>query len=257
MASKSDQDSESKFPPSKWDDHSAQRLPLYDGILDACGVTSGTFLVDAGCGSGGLALRASLRGVRVAGFDISEEMIALAQTKVADGDFRLGELNDPPFKDDTFDVAVSCECLFFAPDQVNAIQQLNRICKKQGKVAIAVQGPPEISDSSRMHSFMQALLPEPPKLSHLSLSSVGKLEDLIEKAGLKVDDSLTVPCPYNFDSFDTYWSRVRDFGGIKNIIEAVGEKKALAAALEGAKTSINDAGEVRFNNAFRLVIAHE
>ena len=87
------------------------------------------------------------------------------------------------------------------------------------------------------------------------MSSVGALEDLIAKAGLKVDDVLIVPCSNYFDSFDTYWARARKFGGMKSVIGVVGEKTVLAAAHAGAKASINDAGELRFNNAYRLVIA--
>ena len=234
-----------------------QRLPHFDGILDACGVTSGTHILDAGCGSGGLSLRASLRGARVAGFDISEEMIALARAKVADGDFRLGELNAPPFEDDAFDAVISSECLFFSPDPVAAVREFARVCKGQGRIAISVFGAPEICDSSRMISSIHAVLPEPPKVSPLALSSDGKLEDLIAKAGLKVDDVRTVPCSYYFDSFDIFWAIVRNFGGIKSMIDAVGENKILAAALAGTKASINDAGELRLNNASRLVIARK
>ncbi len=41
-----------------WEEmYESQRSPLYDGILDASGVTSGTYILDAGCGSGGLSLR--------------------------------------------------------------------------------------------------------------------------------------------------------------------------------------------------------
>ncbi len=239
-----------------WEEmYESQRSPLNDGILDACGVTSGTYILDAGCGSGGLSLRASLRGARVAGFDISEEMVERSRAKVADGDFQLGELNAPPYDDDTFDAVISSECLFFSPDPVAAIRELGRVCKEQGKIAIAVLGGPEISDLSRMFSSIHAILPEPPRVSPLALSSDGKLEDLIAKAGLKLDDARAVPCTYNFDKFDTFWGMARNFGGIKSMIGAMGEEKILTAALAGAKASINDAGELRFNNAYRLVIA--
>ena len=40
---------------------------------------------------------------------------------------------------------------------------------------------------------------------------------------------------------------------VKNELQRVAD----AAALAGAKPSINDAGELRFNNAYRLVIARK
>lgn len=256
MAADNEQRSVWNRAARNWEEmYESQRLSLYDGILDACGVTSETYVLDAGCGSGGLSLRASLRGARVAGFDVSEEMVALARAKVADGDFQLGELNAPPYEDTTFDAVIASECLFFPPHPVAAIRELHRVCKGQGRIAIAVLSGPEISDLSRMFSSIHAILPEPPKVSPLALSSDGKLEDLISKAGLKLDDARTVPCTYNFDKFDTFWAMARNFGGIKSMISTLGEEKILDAALAGAKASINDAGELRFNNAYRLVIA--
>ncbi len=74
----------------------------------------------------------------------------------------------------------------------------------------------------------------------MARSSDGVLEDLIAKAG-----------------FDTFWAMVRNFAGFKSMIGAVGEEKIHAAALTGAKPSINDTGELWFNNAYRLVIARE
>ena len=258
MASDNEQASVWNQAARDWEEmYASQRSPLYDGILDASGVTSGTYILDAGCGSGGLSLRASLRGARVAGFDISEEMVERARAKVADGDFRVGDLNAFPYEDDTFDVAIACECLFLSPDPVGAIKELNRVCKGKGRIGIAVFGGPEISDESRMISSVHAILPEPPKVSLLALSSDGVLEDLIAKAGLRTDDAQTLHCSLKFESFDTFWAMVRNFAGFKSMIGAVGEEKIHAAALTGAKPSINDTGELRFNNAYRLVIARE
>ena len=91
----------------------------------------------------------------------------------------------------------------------------------------------------------------------MARSSDGVLEDLIAKAGLRTDDAQTLHCSLKFESFDTFWAMVRNFAGFKSMIGAVGEEKIHAAALTGAKPSINDTGELRFNNAYRLVIARE
>jgi len=239
-----------------WEEiYEPQRFPLFEEIFDACGVVNGTHFLDAGCGSGGLSLSASHRGARVAGFDISEEMAARALAKVADGDFRVGDLNASPYEDDIFDVAIASECLFLSPDPVGAIRELNRVCKGKGRIGIAVFGEPEFSDESRMFASIYAILPELPKISLLALSSDGVLENLIAKAGLKTDDVRTLHCSFQFESFDKFWAMVRSFAGFQSMIGVVGEEKVHAAALAGAKPSINDAGELRFNNAYRLVIA--
>ncbi len=258
MASDNEQGSVWNQAARAWEEiYEPQRFPLFEEILDACGVANGTHFLDAGCGSGGLSLSASRRGARVAGFDISEEMVGRAQTKVADGEYRVGELNAPPFDEGTFDTVIACECMFLSPDPVDAVRKLSRVCKSQGKVAIAVFGPAETSDQSRMFASMYAVMPEPPRISLLSLSPEGVLEDLVAKAGLRTESAHALPCTYRFDSFDAFWGMVRNFAGIKSLIGAVGEDKIHAAALSGAKPSIDDAGELRFNNVYRVVVARE
>ena len=51
------------------------RLPLQGAALDAAHVTAGTCLLDAGCGAGLLAVRASLRGARVSAFDAASTLL--------------------------------------------------------------------------------------------------------------------------------------------------------------------------------------
>lgn len=232
-----------------------QRIPLFDRILDACGVTSGTHFLDAGCGGGGLSLQASLWGARVAGFDISEEMVGRAAAKIADGDFRVGDLNASPFDDGTFDVAIASECLFLSADPVGAIKELGRVCKNGGTVGVAVFGAPEEGDESRIIASAHAVLPKPPRISLLSLSADGVLEDMVRHAGLDVEDTQTLRCTFAFESFDSFWSMVRNFAGFKSMIAIAGEEQVHNATLAGAKPSINEAGELRLDNAYRLVVA--
>ena len=112
MASKNAQGSVWNRAAGDWEQiYEPQRVPLYEKILDAWGVESGTRMLDAGCGSGGLSLRASLRGASVSGFDKG-----------------------------TFDTVIACECMFLAPDPVDAVRKLSRVCKSNGKIAIAVFG---------------------------------------------------------------------------------------------------------------------
>src|SRR5689334_25411549 len=56
-------------------------------ILSQAGITSG-LVIDLGCGSGIWARELSAAGYDVLGIDISPAMIALAQTRVPQGEFR-------------------------------------------------------------------------------------------------------------------------------------------------------------------------
>ena len=74
---------------------------------------------------------------------------------------------------------------------------------------------------------------------------------------IRMDEAQTLHCSMKFESFDAYWAMLRHLAGYKSMIDVAGEKKIHDAALAGAKPSINDAGELRFNNSYRLVIARK
>ena len=93
-----------------------QVLPLYEASFAAAGVTEGTVLLDAGCGSGlALQLAAGRRAI-VAGLDASAALIEIAQGRVPEADLRVGELEELPYADDTFDVVTAFNSIQYAGD---------------------------------------------------------------------------------------------------------------------------------------------
>jgi cyclopropane fatty-acyl-phospholipid synthase-like methyltransferase len=54
-------------------------LPLLSAALDAAQVTSGTRLLDVGCGAGVLALLARLRGAKVSALDASPALLEIVR----------------------------------------------------------------------------------------------------------------------------------------------------------------------------------
>jgi ubiquinone/menaquinone biosynthesis C-methylase UbiE len=65
-------------------------------------VTSGTRLLDAGCGAGLLALLASFRGAEVSALDASPGLLAIARQRLPHADVREGDLEALPFADGSF-----------------------------------------------------------------------------------------------------------------------------------------------------------
>jgi SAM-dependent methyltransferase len=230
-----------------------QRTPLFDGILDACGVGPGMDVLDAGCGSGGIAALAGTRGAHAAGFDISEGMVGLARAKVPDGDFRVGGLDAVPFESDGFDAVIACDCLPFADDTVRAIEELGRVCRADGTVAVAIWEVAENSDYSRIFAAMEASLPKPTSITPLRLSADGLLDRLVRRAGLSVRETRDLPLEYRFANFDEYWRAARMLGGIGNMIRLAGEDRVRDAAHEAAAPCIRSSGELVMQNAYRLL----
>jgi len=95
--------------------------------------------LDAGAGTGNLAVLLLARGARVTGIDFCEPALDKCRQKAVDADFRFGDLTEPlDFEPSSFD-RVACCCVLHVlgrrPQQF-AIAEFYRILKPGGVVAI-------------------------------------------------------------------------------------------------------------------------
>jgi ubiquinone/menaquinone biosynthesis C-methylase UbiE len=92
-------------------------------------------LLDAGCGTGGLLRRIAaamadgrLTPRRLIGFDISPLAVDRARAKVPEAAISVASVNDLPFADASFGVAVSCDVLSHqAVDEARALAEFRRV----------------------------------------------------------------------------------------------------------------------------------
>ena len=81
------------------------------------------------------------RSAAVTGLDLTPELLAIAQERAAEegyGDitWKVGDAEDLPFPDGSFDVVVSSCGLMFAPDQQKVASEVARVTKRGGRIAI-------------------------------------------------------------------------------------------------------------------------
>jgi magnesium-protoporphyrin O-methyltransferase len=87
----------------------------------------GVRLLDAGCGTGLLAIEAARRGASVLAIDLSPTLVSLARKRTAEHaghgavDFRVGDMLDPAHGRFDFIVAMDSLIHYRAPDMVKAI----------------------------------------------------------------------------------------------------------------------------------------
>ncbi|MEX0683713.1 MAG: methyltransferase domain-containing protein [Dehalococcoidia bacterium] len=119
--------------------------------IKAARLQPGESVLDVGCGTGDLTLRAARKvgaEARVAGIDASPDMIGVANRKAAAKgrkiDFRLAPIEDLPFADSEFDVALSSFMLHHLPDdlKVRGLAEVCRVLKPGGRL-IAVDIKPD------------------------------------------------------------------------------------------------------------------
>ena len=179
--------------------------PLYETVFGAAGVAARTRLLDVGCGPGLAAQLAARRGAQVAGLDGAAASLEVARERTPDGDFRAGEMEDLPWSDNTFDVVTGFNAFQYAADTVNALREARRVAKPGGRVVMAVWGRVEDTDMAALLGALSRFVPPPPPGAPgpFALSVPGRVEGLLQQAGLAPLTSAEVDCPFQFPDLET------------------------------------------------------
>lgn len=119
---------------------------------------SGRRVLDAGCGTGMLAVEAARRGAEVVAIDLSETLVGLARERqptdlgVGSIDFRVGDMLDPALG--TFDHIVAMDSLihYQAPDMVRMIDHLARRLNGSAEGSVVFTFAPRTPALTVMHA---------------------------------------------------------------------------------------------------------
>jgi len=109
-------------------------------FLDRVGIPQSASLLDVACGSGQLAVIAARRGVRVTGVDIAANSIRAARERAQaalPAQFDEGDAEALHYADASFDVVASLFGAMFAPRPDLVAQELVRVCRPGGTIAMA------------------------------------------------------------------------------------------------------------------------
>jgi ubiquinone/menaquinone biosynthesis C-methylase UbiE len=118
-------------------------------VLELAALADGEHLLDAGCGTGMMALRIAARypGCTVRGIDISPKMIAVARHDAEEqglaAEFRVGSITDLPYPGDSFDVVIT-NIMYHHLDLAEkrqAVAEVARVLKPGGRYVSAEFGP--------------------------------------------------------------------------------------------------------------------
>ncbi len=103
-------------------------------------------ILEIGCGAGSYALALALKGARVTGVDISDEQIALAQSRVAEANANLSFLQADatdlsPLPDDSFNAIVAIYSLQYVGAIADFLAECNRLLRHGGRLIFAQDHP--------------------------------------------------------------------------------------------------------------------
>jgi SAM-dependent methyltransferase len=137
---------------------------VHDDLVGRLEPLAGTAFLDVACGTGGVAERAVSRGAHVTGLDFAPGLVETARRRAKERNlgitYDVGDAEALPYEDASFDVVASCFGVMFAPDHRAAAEQLKRVCRPGGRLALACWTPDGgIADLFRLMGSFQ---PPPP-----------------------------------------------------------------------------------------------
>ena len=157
-------------------------------LAELAGVTSGTKVLDAGCGVGGSAIwLAKNKGAHVVGITISKRQLEKAKELagkhgVSDKvEFYLKDFTNTEFSDNSFDVVWAIESVCHAVDKKMFLREAYRVLKKGGRIVVAdgfLRRKPNPSEEIGYKNLLEGfVLP--------GLASADKFREEIVEAGFR------------------------------------------------------------------------
>jgi SAM-dependent methyltransferase len=136
-----------------------------EAAVDRVGAGEGKRVLDVATGTGNAALIAARRGASVAGLDLTPKLIEIAGQRArdagVDAEFVVGDAENLPFDDDSFDCVTSVFGVMFAPHQQRAADELRRVCRPGGRIVTCAWTPAGLN--GQMFALIGANMPPPPE----------------------------------------------------------------------------------------------
>jgi len=176
-------------------------------------VPAGVRWLDVGCGTGALTetILETASPAAVEGIDPSAEFLRHARERSADprARFQVGDAQDLPFEQASFDASVTGLVLNFVADPSRAVAEMSRVTRSGGSVAAYVWD--YAGEIQLMRHFWNAAVALDPSASGLDegrrfpIAKPEPLEHLFEGALLRDVSVRPIDVPTVFRDFDDYW----------------------------------------------------
>jgi ubiquinone/menaquinone biosynthesis C-methylase UbiE len=167
----------------------ASRIVLTsERLADAADLRAGWSVLDVACGNGNATLAAARQGTNALGIDYVPALIDDARRRAAaeglDVEFTVGDAEDLPADDDSFDAVLSVFGTMFAPDHQQTADEIIRVTKPGATVGLASWTPDGFL--GEMFGVITSHVPAPAGVRSPMLW--GREEHLVDLFGDQVDD---------------------------------------------------------------------
>lgn len=215
----------------------ASRIVLVaEQLADSADLRAGSDVLDVACGNGNATIAAARSGARAVGVDyvpaLLEDGRARASVEGLDVEFRLGDAEDLPAPDASFDAVLSVFGTMFAPDHQRTADEVLRVARIGGTVGLASWTPD--SFIAAMFGVVSAYVPPPPGVpSVFRWGTTQHLDDLFGDA-VATSRHTVRTCTWRFSTPEEFVAFFRRwYGPTLKAFEALDEdgRTSLAADL--------------------------
>ena len=198
----------------------------------------GDRLLDMACGAGLAVELATAVGATCSGVDASPRLIAVARDRNPGADLRVGDMQDLPWPEDSFDVVTSFRGIWgTTPD---AVAEAHRVLVPGGRLGITVWGHIKRSPGAWMMEPLK--LATEPKVEHqaamVALGRPGAGEALLASYGFVDIERHEIPFVAEFADPETYARAISSVGPAYEAIENVGEEEFVRSAIALARQRV-------------------
>lgn len=170
-------------------------------LLEASGARAGMRLLDVCCGPGYGAGEAAAQGLDAVGLDLAPAMVAEAQRRYPQAEFRDGDAEALPFEDASFDIVACTFGLLHLPEPDKAIAEAFRVLAPGGRYAFTVWCTPDRAEllglalqAVAAHADTSVALPAAPPMFQFADESFARAA--LERAGFRDVAKDEIPIRY-------------------------------------------------------------
>lgn len=243
--------------PADWALSEDRQIPTYEAALRHVGLEPGQRVLDIGCGVGAFLRLVAKRGAAPCGIDAAEALVELARTRLPGADLRVGDMEDLPYEDDSFDLVTGFNSFFFANDMVAALREAGRVAKPGAHVVIQVWGAHEHCDLEAMKQVARPFLPpRPPDAPpDRDLSQPGVLRALAVEAGLAPREEFDTVWTLEYPDEQTLGRAMVAVAGLAVLAGPDREDELGRAIVDGLAPYRGADGGYSLSNEYRILIA--
>ena len=217
-------------------------------LCETAELRPGWRVLDVATGNGGTALAAARRGCEVTGIDYVPELLVQARRRAAAERFPItfddGDAEALPYADAAFDAVTSTLGVMFTSDHQRAADELLRVCRPGGIVALANWAPDGFI--GQVFRTIGAHVPPPPAATSPALWGTEAYLATLFGDGISHLRTQTRTFTFRYRSADHFLEFMRtNYGPIVKAFETLPDdgRDALAADLRGLMESSNAAIE--------------